>query len=192
AVLLGGVPEHVFERQRGLDDVVAEDVLELDRLCRRRDVVGRQLREDRVLVEDVVQLALEPRQLVVAQAEPGEVGDVLDVRTRQGGHAAMIPTMSASAIGPMPTIRRLTPADVEATADAYLRDHWGDRRANLSFVATHPGMRPFVADADGVVVGTGVLCVNGPVGWIGTVWVDPGWRRRGIATALTPATIEAA
>ena len=104
----------------------------------------------------------------------------------------MIPTMSASAIGPMPTIRRLTPADVEATADAYLRDHWGDRRANLSFVASHPGMRPFVADADGVVVGTGVLCVNGPVGWIGTVWVDPGWRRRGIATALTQATIEAA
>jgi Acetyltransferase (GNAT) family len=42
------------------------------------------------------------------------------------------------------------------------------------------------------VVGTGVLCVNGPVGWIGTVWVDPGWRRRGIATALTQATIEAA
>ena len=104
----------------------------------------------------------------------------------------MIPTMSVPAIRPSPTIRRMTPADVEATVDAYLRDHWGDRRVNLSFVSRHPEMRPFVADADGVVVGTGVLCVNGPVGWIGTVWVDPGWRRRGIATALTQATIEAA
>ena len=86
----------------------------------------------------------------------------------------------------------MTPADVDATADAYLRDHWGDRRVNLRFVASHPEMRPFVADADGDIVGTGVLCVNGPVGWIGTVWVEPSWRRRGIARALTRATIDAA
>jgi GNAT superfamily N-acetyltransferase len=104
----------------------------------------------------------------------------------------MIPTMSAPAMRPSPTIRQMTPADVDATADAYLRDHWGDRRVNLSFVASHPGMRPFVADADWAVVGTGVLCINGPVGWIGTVWVEPAWRRRGIATALTQAMVEAA
>ena len=91
-----------------------------------------------------------------------------------------------------PTIRRMTPADVDATVDAYLRDHWGDRRVNLSFVASHPEMRPFVADADGAIVGTGVVCINGPVGWIGTVWVEPSWRRRGVATALTRATIDAA
>jgi predicted N-acetyltransferase YhbS len=104
----------------------------------------------------------------------------------------MIPTMSAQAIRPAPTIRQMTPADVDATADAYLRDHWGDRRVNLSFVAGHPEMRPFVADAGGEVVGTGVLCINGPVGWIGTVWVEPAWRRRGIARALTQATMDAA
>jgi predicted N-acetyltransferase YhbS len=92
----------------------------------------------------------------------------------------------------MPTVRLMTPADVDATADAYLRDHWGDRRVNLAFVAAHPAMRPFVADADGEVVGTGVLCINGPVGWIGTVWVEPSWRRRGIARALTRATMDAA
>jgi predicted N-acetyltransferase YhbS len=104
----------------------------------------------------------------------------------------MIPSMSAPTIRPMPTIRRMTPADVEATADAYLRDHWGDRRVNLGFVASHPGMRPFLAEAGGEVVGTGVLCVNGSVGWIGTVWVEPSWRRRGVATGLTQATIDAA
>ena len=50
-----------------------------------------ELGEDRVLVEDVVELALEPAQLVVGQAEAGEVGDVLDVGAGQGGHGPMIP-----------------------------------------------------------------------------------------------------
>ena len=44
---------------------------------------GRQLGQDRVLVEDVVELALETRQLVVGQPEAGEVGDVLDVGAGQ-------------------------------------------------------------------------------------------------------------
>ena len=45
---------------------------------------------------------------------------------------------------------------------------------------------------DGRVVGTSVLSINGSVGWIGTVWVDPAWRRRGIGLDLTRATIEEA
>ena len=63
----------------GRDDVVAQDVLELDGLRGRGDVVGRDRGEDRVLVEDVVELALEASELLVGQPEPGEVGDVLDV-----------------------------------------------------------------------------------------------------------------
>jgi predicted N-acetyltransferase YhbS len=93
---------------------------------------------------------------------------------------------------PLPTIRPMTPADVDAVAAAILRENWGDRRVNLQFVARHPEARPFVADAEGELVGTGVLCVNGRVGWIGTVWVEPAWRRRGIARALTQATLDAA
>ena len=100
--------------------------------------------------------------------------------------------MTVPTIGKGLTIRPMSPADVDATADAYLRDHWGDRRVNLSFVARHPAMRPFVAEADGEIVGTAVLCLNGRVGWIGSVWVEPGWRRRGIARALTQATMDAA
>ena len=71
----------------GRDDVVAQDVLQLDRLGRRRDRVRVQARQDRVLVEDVVELALEARQLLLGQTEAGEMGDVLDVGTGQRSHA---------------------------------------------------------------------------------------------------------
>ncbi len=43
------------------------------------DVVGRDGRQDRVLVEDVVELPFEERELVIAKPEAGEMGDVLDV-----------------------------------------------------------------------------------------------------------------
>jgi GNAT superfamily N-acetyltransferase len=86
----------------------------------------------------------------------------------------------------------MTAADVDPVASAFLREDWGDRRRNLEFVTGHAETRPFVAEADGDVVGTSVLSVNGAVGWIGTVWVDPAWRRRGIGLALTRATIDEA
>lgn len=91
-----------------------------------------------------------------------------------------------------PTIRPMTATDVDPAADALLRDDWGDRRANFAFAAGHPGCRAFVAEADGEIVGTGITTLNGPVGWIGTIWVDPTWRRRGLGLELTQATIDAA
>ena len=93
---------------------------------------------------------------------------------------------------PSPRIRPMTPADVDPVATAFLREDWGDRRRNLEFVTAHPETRPFVAEVDGGIVGTSVLSVNGTVGWIGTVWVEPAWRRRGIGLDLTRATIEEA
>jgi predicted N-acetyltransferase YhbS len=92
----------------------------------------------------------------------------------------------------LPTIRPMTPADVEPVAEAFLREEWGDRRLNLEFVTRHDKARPFVAEIDGAIVGTGVASLNGSVGWIGTVWVDPAWRRRGVGLELTRATIDAA
>jgi len=92
----------------------------------------------------------------------------------------------------LPIIRPMTPADIEPVAAAFLRQDWGDRRLNLEFVTRHDETHPFVADADGVVVGTGVVSLNGPVAWIGTVWVEPAWRRRGIGLELTRAAIDAA
>ena len=86
----------------------------------------------------------------------------------------------------------MTPADVGPAAAALLRDDWGDRRIHLGFAAVHPGCRAFVADADGEVIGTGIATLNGSVGWIGTIWVDPSWRRHGLGMGLTQATIDAA
>lgn len=86
----------------------------------------------------------------------------------------------------------MTPADVDAATDAIQRSGWGDRRIKLAWVAGHLECRAFVAEADGALVGTGVTTVNGSVGWIGTIWVDPAWRGRGLGKALTLATIEAA
>lgn len=92
----------------------------------------------------------------------------------------------------MATIRPMTPADVKATADAVLRSGWGDRRIKMAWAVGHAACQPFVAEADGVIVGTGVTTMNGPVGWIGTIWVEPAWRGHGLGRALTLATIEAA
>jgi len=86
----------------------------------------------------------------------------------------------------------MTPADVEPVSQAFLREDWGDRRLYLEFVTGHAETRPFVAEADGKVVGTGVVSLNGPVAWIGTIWVEPAWRRRGVGMALTKTTIETA
>lgn len=86
----------------------------------------------------------------------------------------------------------MTATDVDAASDAILRSGWGDRRTKMAFVVGHRACLPFVAETDGAIVGTGVTTINGAVAWIGTIWVDPTWRGRGLGTALTRATIEAA
>jgi ribosomal protein S18 acetylase RimI-like enzyme len=91
----------------------------------------------------------------------------------------------------LPPIRPMTPADVDRTADAMLREGWGDRRIKMRFVAEHPHCVPLIAEVDGAVIGTAVATINGPVAWIGTIWVDPAWRRRGLGRALTVATMDA-
>jgi predicted N-acetyltransferase YhbS len=92
----------------------------------------------------------------------------------------------------LPAIRPMTARDVDEAADAVLRSGWGDRRVKLAWVAGHAACRAFVAESDGAIVGTGITTVNGPVGWIGTIWVEPAWRGQGLGRAMTLATIEAA
>jgi GNAT superfamily N-acetyltransferase len=87
----------------------------------------------------------------------------------------------------------MTAADIEPAALAILADDWGDRRAWFEFAVTHPQCRVFVVDdGEGAILGTGVATLNGPVAWIGTIWVAPAARGNGLGRALTLAPIEAA
>ena len=88
AAAFRGVGQGVVHRQGGLNHVVAQDVRQGDRLGRGRDVLGVQGREHGVLVEDVIELSLEARQLRLRQPEAGEVGDMLYIGTGQIGHGA--------------------------------------------------------------------------------------------------------
>ena len=94
---------------------------------------------------------------------------------------------------PTPRLRPMDPDDLEPTVAAILADRWGDRRSWFDFAVRSAACRVIVAeDPDGAVVGTGVVTINGPVGWIGTIWVAPARRGRGLGRALTQWTIDAA
>ena len=87
----------------------------------------------------------------------------------------------------------MTTADIEPAVAAILADDWGDRRAWFEFAVAHSECRAFVAeDDDAAIVGTGIVTINGPVAWIGTIWVAPTARGRGLGRALTEAPIDEA
>jgi GNAT superfamily N-acetyltransferase len=85
----------------------------------------------------------------------------------------------------------MTAADLDPAVDAIIADHFGDRRAWFEFTLRSEACHPVVADLDGEVIGTGVATVNGPVAWVGTIWVKRTHRRQGLGTALTDAVIDA-
>src|SRR5207244_2720253 len=148
AIGRGRVAEDVFDPQGRLDDVIAEDVLELDRLCRRRDRRRVELGQLGVLVEDVVELAFQPIELGIGEAEASEEGDVLDVRAGKAGHRRMI-LNGMAATAPLPRLRPMTPSDVDAATELILGNDWGVRREWLEFATTQPACTPLVAEADG-------------------------------------------
>ncbi|MEW5991485.1 MAG: GNAT family N-acetyltransferase [Chloroflexota bacterium] len=88
------------------------------------------------------------------------------------------------------TIRPMLATDVDPASEAILRASWGDRRTWFEFATSQPECRPVVAEIDGRLAGTGVGTLNGRVGWVGTIWVDPGHRGAGLGRALTQAVID--
>ncbi len=90
-------------------------------------------------------------------------------------------------------IRSMTAADIEPASAAIVASGWGDRRQWFEFAVASPAVHAFVAAADdGTIAGTGVATINGPVAWIGTIWVHPDWRGRGLGRRLTEVPITAA
>ncbi len=87
-------------------------------------------------------------------------------------------------------IRPMTAADAGPAGDMILRGGWGDRTAFLAWTAGHQSCHSFVAEADGAVVGTGIATANGPVGWVGTIFVAPERRGAGLGAALTRAVVD--
>jgi GNAT superfamily N-acetyltransferase len=88
-----------------------------------------------------------------------------------------------------PFLRAMSPADVEPATEMILRNDWGVRRDWLEFATSQPDCFPVIAEADGTVVATGVGTANGAVGWIGTIFVEPAWRGRGLGRSITQSII---
>src|SRR4029079_2296954 len=179
--------------------VGAGDFLEVDRLGRRWDVLGVEPGQDHVLVEDVVELALEARQLLVGQAESRQVGDVFDVGSGERGHGPMIaeapigPTRYREQMAQTTATARIRPmlaADIGQATQVILDGGWSDRAVFFEWAVEHPTCFPLVAEADGRVVGTGVATVNGRVGWVGAIFVAEDRRRNGLGSALSLAVVE--
>jgi predicted N-acetyltransferase YhbS len=87
-------------------------------------------------------------------------------------------------------IRAMTAADVGPAAEMIRQGEWGDRSVFLGWAVEFPPSHLFVAEDAGRIVGTGIATANGPVGWVGTIFVAPDRRREGLGDALTRTVID--
>ena len=110
---------------------------------------------------------------------------MFDVRASESGHRRMILKEMSE-----PELRPMTAADVDAAAELILGNDWGVRREWLEFATTQPNCVPMVADAGGEIVGTGVGTASGAAGWLGTIFIAPDHRGRGLGRAITQAIID--
>jgi GNAT superfamily N-acetyltransferase len=87
-------------------------------------------------------------------------------------------------------IRTMTAADVEPAAEMIRQGEWGDRSVFLAWAVEFAPSHLFAAEDAGRIVGTGIATANGPVGWVGTIFVAPDRRREGLGEALTRTVID--
>jgi GNAT superfamily N-acetyltransferase len=82
-------------------------------------------------------------------------------------------------------IRPMTTADVDAVSVLYGSGGWDARRSFLIRFLANPACQALVGVRDGQVVATGMATINGPVGWVGSIFVDARLRRHGLGRAMT-------
>jgi GNAT superfamily N-acetyltransferase len=87
-------------------------------------------------------------------------------------------------------IRRMDPADIDAVAQMMASGGWTERRPFLEWVYANPGIEALVGELNGRIVATGQGAVNGPVGWVGSIFTAPALRGRGFGRAMTEAACE--
>ena len=87
-------------------------------------------------------------------------------------------------------IRDMTPADIDAAVALYRSGGWEERRSFLETVMANPSCRLLAGVLEGAVIGTGLATVNGPVGWVGSIFVDADLRRQGYGRAMTQAVCD--
>jgi len=84
-------------------------------------------------------------------------------------------------------LRDMTPADIEPIVAMYQSGGWDERRDYLAWELANPATQMLVGVRDGSVVATAMATVNGPVGWVGSIFVDATMRSRGYGRAMTEA-----
>jgi ribosomal protein S18 acetylase RimI-like enzyme len=84
-------------------------------------------------------------------------------------------------------IRDVTVEDIDAAVGLYRSGGWGERRSFLERILANPNCQFLAGVRDGAFVATGLATVNGPVGWVGMIFVDPSMRSQGFGRALTEA-----
>jgi GNAT superfamily N-acetyltransferase len=87
-------------------------------------------------------------------------------------------------------IRPIEEADFDAAAQMYRTGGWSERRAFLEWTSSVPACRTLVGLENGRVVATGMATINGPVGWVGSIFVDRERRGRGYGRRMTEAACE--
>jgi GNAT superfamily N-acetyltransferase len=137
------------------------------------------------------------RWAIGVRSDRPELGRELAVRGYENGYAWMKFTRDAEPAPPAETGLRVEEVgpDRAAALDLVLRDGFGlpsDVPVALGGAAGKPGLTWFVAFAGDEPAATGVLYVDGELGWLGGAATRPDFRRRGGQSAILAARIERA
>ena len=84
-------------------------------------------------------------------------------------------------------IRDMTAADTDAAFAMLQSGGWNERRSYLEALLANPCCRQLVGFHEGRLAATGMATFAGPVGWVGTIFVDPAMRSRGFGREITDA-----
>ena len=92
----------------------------------------------------------------------------------------------------VPTIRSLTPVDLEAAFRLSAGAGWNQRLDDWRMLLQLAPAGAFAATRDdGTIVGTAIGIDYGTFGWIAMMLVDPAWRSRGLGARLLEAAMSA-